>query len=125
MYQKNIYSPDDIRKMQKDAIKRVQNMQMKARETIKNSFNSPNPPLEKITPTGKKYITLQNDKINNNLDDKSCNKNKDTICTNNINGIINLLFKDQEKTLIITLILLLIKDNGDPSIIFALIYILI
>lgn len=135
------YTPDDIKRMQQDAVRRVRDMQTRA----KMMAGDMNTPLEsqdyKIKNQSAKLYPknhLQNNKNSNaklNSDGRDNNRSnfkpeervKEPIPLpiNQINGIKNLLkifFKDQEKTLIIVLIMLLVNENQDPGIILALMY---
>lgn len=117
MYQQNKYTPDDIRKMQRDAIKRVENIRMQAKESINKSFKTPS---SYASNSKNSSFKDHNEDEHNGSHYKDCK----TKTQNSITNIINSLFKDEDKAIIITLIFLLIKDSDDPTIIFALIYIL-
>lgn len=128
MQQINNYTPEKIRRMQKRAVERVHNIAEIEKRAIEN-FNSKFPKDKKEKDKKENYLkeeeNIRQENINSN-----CAKGWNRFPKNNsfnfdINNFINLLANDSEKTLIICLILLLISDNEQPEIIFALIYILI
>ncbi len=134
MYKINNYTPEEIKRMQKRAVERVRNMENRAKKTVEN-FNQQLPSAkEKILDIKKNNEKTDNSEniINTheqstiNADcpkiHKNCQKNPSQF---KINNFAELFIKDEERTLLILLVLLLISDNENPAIIFALIYILI
>lgn len=134
MYKTNNYTPEEIKRMQKRAVERVRNMENRAKKTVEN-FNQQLPFVEEKTPDIKKkdektdnsenvINTHSQSTINTDCPKihKNCQKNPSQF---KINNLAELLIKDEERTLLMLLVLLLISDNENPAIIFALIYILI
>ena len=118
------YTPGDIIKMQKDAVKRVQSMRNRERETVKSfnrEFNCNFPDY-----TEKVEDKEKNSDVINDVRQQAIGERKEFRNTGSeFNGFLNLLLRDQEKTLLTVLILLLLKENENPLIILALIYILV
>lgn len=128
----NFESIEDMQRMQKEAILRVKEMQKRAKQSLQ--ANSQNVNLnEKIKSKNQELKNSQNiDQIKdlsqfqnvyndskNTYSNQECSLNK-----NNFNFFANIL-KDKEKTLILLLILLLIDENCDISLVFALMYLII
>ena len=132
------YTYAEIMKMQNDAIKRVEDMQKKARKTVglekeaseKHQGNipvqkpervpMPNDYLEKL----KDYATNSSHteepkKQNNHSNEKDFAKQG--ISNNGVFGEFNM---DEDKTLLLALIMLLSEEKGDELLIMALIYML-
>lgn len=123
MNPRNQYTPGDIRKMQKDAIQRVQNMQNRERKTVEN-FNkilNHKPPDKEETKNKDKDVK---DEITPLSIQDSVSKKENKNVNLGFNNFIDLILKDQEKALLTILILLLLSENENPLIILALIYIL-
>ena len=93
---------NDMRKMQQEAVQRVQEMQSRAKHHLKEE--SPKPPPkneEKTVPSSpeippEKHATL-----------------------------FDGLMQDSERTLILMLALLLFTEQADPSVIFSLLYLIL
>ena len=132
------YTYAEIMKMQNDAIKRVEDMQKKARKTIglekeatEKSQGSvpvqkpervpmPNDYLEKL----KDYATNsshteESKEQNNHIHERSFTKQ--SIGDNGLFGDFNM---DEDKALLLSLIMLLSEEKGDELLIMALIYML-
>ena len=43
---------------------------------------------------------------------------------NKVDGLLNLMFKNKEQSLILLLVILLMEENTDPSVLLALMYLL-
>lgn len=136
---------DDMKKMQQDAIRRVREMQARAKKNIENTRTSM--PIE----NNQENIKNRNQKGNHNshqYSNQSKNRNKPPIhqekpkeeCNippinsndkkestpkgSGINHIIDALLKDEEKTLILILILLLMSEKDNTELLLALIYLI-
>ncbi len=118
---------EDIKRMQQDAIKRVHEMQKRAKITLEKSKaltlqTNPDPPT---------FPKPENDTSKKNFDNKKSQENsssrrKKNNFINNLPHLVELLFKDKEKSLILILILILMgeKEEGNLEIILVLFYIL-
>lgn len=117
---KNGYeSTEDMRRMQEEAIIRVREMQKKAKKSLEagHQFES--------------AVNVKNCETNNN--EQSSNSShiissqKNSFSLSNIlpkNNILDMFFKDSEKSLILILILLLVEENSDMGLILALMYLI-
>lgn len=124
-YQKEI--PPDIKKMQQDAIKRVREMQKRAKMSLNQSNNFSNQKISD-TPNQNTSENGQKNSSKQSLTHKHSNKSyqRNTNFLNNLPSLVEPLFKDKEKSIILILILILMgeKDDGNFEIILALFYIL-
>lgn len=124
MNPKNEYTLGDIKKMQKEAIKRVQDMQNRERKTVADfnkAFNCNILEEEKAIKEDSNF----DDKVTS-LNMKNPVKKQETKSAySGINRLIDLILKDEEKALIIILILILLSEDENPLIVLALIYTLI
>ena len=138
---------DDMKKMQQDAIRRVREMQARAKKNIENtrSINSNENNQENIQNRNQKGnhnshqysnqsknrnkppINQEKPKEELNIQPIiSSNKNKNpTPKGSGINHIIDALLKDEEKTLILILILLLMSEKDNTELLLALIYLIL
>lgn len=101
----NDYS--DMSRMQQEAIRRVQEMQSRAQQNIRSNTSEPprNPPRE---PEPHRNELAAEHHAENPLSD-----------------IFGSLMQDKERTLILVLLLLLVDEKADTSLIFALMYLII
>ena len=121
----------DIKKMQQDAIIRVREMQKRAKKTLeqstipKNQKNSDIPNYH-TSENNKKNTNKQNSSYKQSNDHTSTNHKKNINFLNNLPNLVEPLFKDKEKSIILILILILMgeKDEGNFEIILVLFYIL-
>ncbi len=119
---------EDIKRMQQDAIKRVHEMQKRAKITLEQSKV---PPLQTI-PDPPTFPKPENNTSNKkNFDNKksqenSSSRHKKNNFINNLPSLVEPLFKDKEKSLILILIFILMgeKEEGNLEIILVLFYIL-
>jgi hypothetical protein len=117
MYQTNNYTPDEIKRMQRRAVERVRNMENIAKQTVRTSNLQPD---ESKTNSEEKVASSEkNDKSPKNI------RAHKSVSGGDISEFLNLFASDKERALLILLILLLISDNENPTIIFTLIYILL
>lgn len=91
---------NEMRKMQQEAVHRVQEMQSRAQKHLQEE------PKPKVPPEEKALQSPQESGIQPAT-------------------LLDGLMKDSERTLILLLILLLFTDNADPSVIFSLLYLII
>ncbi len=126
----NNYSYDEIMKMQNDAVRRVEEMQRKAREAAglnekteyeKTNENTREAPRRIPMPPG--YLTGNNsEKINTNNNENSVPDFKHN--TKNIGSVLDFLKSDSDISLILSLVLLLYEEHADEALILSLLYIL-
>ncbi len=118
----------DVKRMQDEAIKRAQQMQKKARKSLELSHFEPLPPNDNLSFGKNTRAENQEVKKENifapGLRNEPISTPKNSV-PNKQNGILNLLTKDSEKSLILVLLLLLIDEGCDMSLILALMYLII
>lgn len=135
------YTYSEIMRMQNDAIKRVEEMQKKARQTaglekenIKPTDEIPAEPPRRV-PMPKDYLDNLKEYAAKLSSDEEEEEEKNTDHTkeenkvkkmfpNKTENIFNDLSIDEDKTLLLSLILLLSEEKGDELLIMALIYML-
>lgn len=98
--------------MQQEAMRRVQAMQSRMPQRQRQEQKPP--PVTKEIP---KELEI-NPEPPPVIEHKTNNEN-------NLQNSLNVLFKDKEQNLILMLILLLAGDGADPSVLLALMYLLI
>ena len=98
----------EMRKMQEEAVKRAEEMQNRAKAHINRQPEQPPPPMP------------QKENLTGNMPKMPPEKPKEET-----GGIFETLMKDKERTLILSLILLLMDEQTDNSLILALLYLLI
>lgn len=125
----------DVKRMQEEAVKRVQEMQKRAKlslertqpYTLKNSSNSSQSAEEPsqytvkspvLTPT---YECNSNKKTEPKLDENNLRNSKNQA----ENTLFSQLMQDSEKNLIILLLMLLVDENTDISLIMALMHLIL
>lgn len=105
-------SKDDMKKMQQDAIKRVQEMQSKAKEKISQTT-----------------MTVDKDSENFLDDKKSPHMEKTKFSLGNglysSGSFFESLSKDSERNLILMVILILMEENIDSELLLFLMYLII
>ena len=136
------YTYSEIMKMQNDAIKRVEEMQKKARQTaglekeeIRYAEKSPSEPprrvpmpndyLDDLKEYASKLSSSEDNEANreNVREDNSNQENKKMFPVKTENFFGDLII-DEDKALLLSLILLLSEEKGDELLIMALIYML-
>lgn len=147
------YSYNEIMKMQNDAIKRVNEMQKRAK-TVVDEINEEKeryqePPKKQNSPHNVNRVKMPNDYLdelksfastsshfekseneqNNTRNYKESNSKKEepkqpSFQNDNVKNILNDLNLDSDKALILSLILLLTEEKADEMLILALLYIL-
>lgn len=147
------YSYNEIMKMQNDAIKRVNEMQKRAKTVVdemneeKEQYHSP--PIKQNFPQSVNRVKMPNDYLdelknfastsshfeeseteqNTHRDYKETQNKKQTpkqhsTQKDNVKSILNDLNLDSDKALILSLILLLTEEKADEMLILSLLYIL-
>ena len=104
-------------KMQQEAVRRAREMQNRARP-------APVPP-SRVPPPKEVRQEPQMSNNNNNGGGFSRQPIRGEPRKDKQSGIFEALFKDKEKTLILSLILLLMDEKSDNSLMLALLYLLI
>ena len=134
------YTYSEIMKMQNDAIKRVEEMQKKARKTVGLDEEQPAPENKEHVPVQEpKRVPMPNDYLEKLKDfarstadtrneeekqeEKKEAKKEKPFFDNGKNSFLNLRL-DDDKTLLLALIMLLSEEGADELLIMALIYML-
>lgn len=134
------YTYSEIMKMQNDAIKRVEEMQKKARKTVGLDEEQPAPENKEPVPVQEpKRVPMPNDYLEKLKDfarstadtrneeekqeEKKEAKKEKPFFDNGKNSFLNLRL-DDDKTLLLALIMLLSEEGADELLIMALIYML-
>lgn len=97
----------EMRKMQQEAIHRVNEMQSRAKKHLQEERPPSPEPAQKQVPPSPREMTAP----------ASTGKEPETL--------LDGLMQDQERTLILMLLLLLFTDNADPAGIFSLLYLIL
>lgn len=130
----NFESMEEMQRMQQEAVRRVQEMQKCAKQSLAasekhiKSNKAENSTLQKeVSNNGDTPAQAEDSKIIQNVN----NTNKNTNSKQNLakaNGKMNIfsaLLNDKEKSLILVLILILVDESSDLSLILALMYLII
>ncbi len=104
---------DEIKKMQAEAIKRVKEMHSRSKP-------APLTELNKKKPDDKRQINKKEIEKSINILPHKQNNCKHEKCP----GLIDMLFNDSDKSLLIVLIILLMDDKENFSIVLVLLYLL-
>lgn len=108
----------ELRRMQQEAVRRTQEMQRRAQAVRQVSgpppAETPEPLPEKPQEAPENNNTVFNKPPGHSIFEKSAP-----------GGIFDTLFRDKEKTLILGIVLLLMDEKTDNSLIMALMYLLI
>lgn len=114
---------DDVRRMQEEAIRRVQQMQQRAKKSLE---------LASFTQSEINKTNVENDSNCNCEEEKTkpfvgASQITAAKSTNEHNpkNILDSLIKDNEKSLLLVLILLLMDENCDTGLILALMYLVV
>ncbi len=121
------YDPNHMSRLQQDAIRRAREMQAKARypQQQRNPAGRPPPAAPVPSPHEEppKKAPAQNDgQSGADADAGQAAKNADP---ERPGELFDYLMKDGERTLILFLLILLIEEKADASLIFALLYLLV
>lgn len=143
------YTYSEIMKMQNDAIKRVEDMQKKARKTagLEKEKEENGKPLNNIPSQEPRRVPMPNDYLeklknyasNSSYTDegehkeektdkeekpKNHHKGKENVFSEKMENTFGDLNIDEDKALLLALIMLLSEEKGDELLIMALIYML-
>ena len=127
---------DDLQKMQQDAIKRVQEMQLRAKRNLSASQNQNNQYHRHLQQSRQPFshnIQEKQESIeekkepNSNI--KKVNKSRKLKLKRNksksLVQLLDVITKDSDKTIILLLIIILLEEGSDNILILALLYLLI
>lgn len=116
---------EDIKRMQQEAIKRVREMQKRAKISLEYGSSGINGSNEQSNNELMTNETNSEQIINANQAEKLSEKNPNFQKNNMFPNAFNSFIKDPEKGLILVLILLLSDENADIGLILALMYIML
>lgn len=128
----NFDNPEDIKKMQQEAVRRVHEMQKRAKQSLaaeqnylklKEDEKQKNKDAQNPDIIEQPKISLGIQTVNNAT--KNTNSNKKSFEPKNNFDFLTAFLNDREKTLILLLILLLIDEGCELSLIVALLYLII
>ena len=112
---------NDMKRMQQEAMRRAKEMQNRAKpDSTKPTDNSENSRNEQQKPPEQK-----NNEPHNNANPNKSNPEHSHRSENIVDGVFDVLMKDRDRTLILCLILILMDEKADNSLILALLYLLI
>ena len=140
------YSYNDIMKMQNDAIKRVNEMQKRAKTVVEEINEEKIQYQESVKPQNVKRVKMPNDYLDElknfastsshfendegepnrhiNIEEKKEKEQPAKQQNDMLKNILNDLNMDSDKALILSLVLLLTEEKADVMLILALLYIL-
>lgn len=129
----NFENMQDMQRMQQEAVRRVKEMQKRAKQSLvaaSTRYSDSNEVDNFENRTQKKPdIIEQTENLNliQNVDKENKDTNSKQALSKNSNNFnfFSALLKDREKTLILLLILLLIDEGCDMSLVVALMYLII
>ncbi len=111
---------NEIRRMQQEAVRRAQEMQNRA----KTNENQQNKQPEKSSVQPSDCIDIPENKQSRN-NERSYSSKNNNLTENAAEGIFDIFMKDKEKTLILCLLIILMDEKTDSSLLLALLYLLI
>lgn len=124
---KNTYKNlDDIKRMQEEAFKRVQEMQKRAKRSLEYSqpYTLKNSSQNSVdNNTIEKEVSEEANAIKKESISESTIK-ADSLPKNKQSNILTLLTGDNERNLIVLLLMLLVDEETDISLVLALIYLI-
>lgn len=97
--------PEEMHRMQEEALRRVQEMQSRARTHLEHSREAEPPPPEP--------------------EHSSQAPEKEPLALSSGESLLTHLLQDQERTLILALLVLLGSDDSRPELLFALLFLLL
>lgn len=128
----NFESIEDMQRMQQEAVRRVREMQKRAKQSLMagtkyNASNEANNFEDKSQKEPGTIEQSENLELVQNADNKVNNTSSKQVLnkSNNNFNFFSVLLKDREKTLILLLILLLVDEGCDMSLVVALMYLII
>lgn len=108
---------NDMQRMQQDAIRRVNEMQNRAQQSLNRSQSTPPPEPPKAAPASQQ----QHDSSPAHGGLPALPIPQSSTLSNLFDGLL----QDSERTLILVLILILVSEKADTGMIFALMYLII
>lgn len=112
---------NDMKRMQQEAMRRAKEMQSRAKDESRNTRdNSANSQQEVPTQAEPK-----NHEIHHGTTAQNSNPEHSHHSENIVDSVFDVLMKDRDRTLILCLILILMDEKADNSLILALLYLLI
>lgn len=129
---------DDVQRMQKEAIRRVQEMQSRAKNSLDGKHNHPNhqnahqpqhphsqPPHEKKS-AEEKMPAEPCKQAPQSIPQQNLHKAKSPMTISPpFPNLLDAIMKDGERNLLLILILILVGEGADSSIILALMYLML
>jgi hypothetical protein len=109
---------NEMSRMQQDAIRRVQEMQSRAQQSVRNSSRDVQHEPLRVPEPSRHESTAMREMPNERHNDEHHQENP-------ITDIFESLMQDKERTLILVLILLLIEEKSDTGAILALMYLVL
>lgn len=106
---------NNMDKMQQEAVRRMQEMQSRAKYPQSTHKKAPVPPSSHQKQTPKEEV----------CEAAEVSENTDTLCKKEKNDIISQLFQDNELSLILLLIVILGSEKADTGLILALLYLVL
>lgn len=131
----NFESMEEMQRMQQEAVRRVQEMQKRAKQSLEadSEYSASNktknlPQQQKIRNNSETTVQIKDMSSIQNLNNVDKNTNSRQI-SNKTNGrkmnLFSEFFNDNEKSLILVLILILADESIDLTLIVALMYLII
>lgn len=109
--------PEELRRMQEDAVRRVHEMQNRARSHLH--------PSEPAPPSRKSQESPQKQQSRPVPAPGPASLPPASPCSSSSVSVTELLMKDPERTLILALLMVLGGENADPELMFALLFLLL
>ncbi len=109
--------PEELRRMQEDAVRRVHEMQNRARSHLH--------PSEPAPPSRKSQESPQKQQSRPVPAPGPASLPPASSCPPSSASVTELLMKDPERTLILALLMVLGGENADPELMFALLFLLL
>lgn len=114
----------EMQRMQQDAIRRVREMQSRAQQSLNRTPQNPAPPPEPSPPTREPVREQPAAPASNPLSGLAGLLSPGG-ASSSLNNLFDGLLQDSERTLILVLMLILISEEADTGLIFALMYLVI
>ena len=131
----NFESMEEMQRMQQEAVRRVQEMQKRAKRSLEadleysDANKAKNLSQQQEIRNNSEIPGQTKDKTSKQMVNNSIKNTKSKHILNKTNGskmnLFSELFNDKEKSLILVLILILVDESSDLSLILALIYLII
>ena len=125
----NYDNKENLHKMQQDALKRVREMQSRAKRSLENSnkenIGSYSNSHSQSNATATIFKTELPNYCHPEKPASKIKRNRKLKRKKNSSDFLKTLFEDQERNIILILLLILAEDQADTGILLALIYLLI